>query len=288
MSYITLIDLILLKCPIRLFKSIGGYMFKLDRDYKIIKKLIIVFILIGIPWMLYIAVDAKCSYVFCVEKEKYQDNEESYMPNYIDTSGIKQFYSPITQIIVNDKVDIKPFAESGYLPEDNLMPVIIIEHAETLIQGDIDLNPKLSSKNPKDCLFTSVITNITNIKSIDIKEYYNGKELSVAGTYLYQSNVSYLDISYDKPIVDISNEDSLKNRQSSQAYIKIFKMPLQEKKLNNVFLPKSILFKNPIHQIITIQYYDDDSNLNTIKREYDLYWIKYLNFNDYLISSMPT
>lgn len=125
--------------------------------------------------------------------------------------------------------------------------IIQLEHLVKIEDIDTQIIKDLNGTN---YLFSAVMIPFNNVSRIEMKHYYNGKDLEEFGTYIYRfdNDESIKEVKNIKDISDLSLE-------KNYALVKIYKLPeLQRNKAFQTLIPKKYWFNNDVKQEIEIEY----------------------------------
>lgn len=251
----------------------------IKKIYKVTTKILVILIAFIYLWNLLDGYTG--DYMFAISK---QDNTKYFSKEYKDANlnhdaipynNVIKNYSPWTDVII-------PNAKS----EKNEIPFITIEHCVNVNEVDKNRIPFLKNNNSNNLLFSGIYVYLKNVKEIDLRDYYNGKELDLVGTCIYEykkdSEGNYTIISQVK---DISNNKMSISEDGFYIFAKIYKSPILQR---NVFftalIPKRFWFPHQIKQTLKIKYINDASNLVESNYQFKLNWVEWMSEFSKIIS----
>jgi hypothetical protein len=243
-----------------------------NRDVKIVLYVTGVLLTIITCYIGYIKIDEKFSiYQFAILKEEnpeyFEDKYEELglNPDYYRINNVVGDYSRLTAIILNTK------------------EVINLEHGVQVVETDLKKIPELKGI---DYIFSAIeIENGENKKHINIENFYQGKELELFGTYIFNYEKDELGRTlYNEPNVkNISNNPNKIEEDGHFLYVRIYKFPKNESYFKG-FIYKNAWFKDEITQKIEISYKDPSGKQHVEEFTFKLYWVKWMSFIDQFLT----
>lgn len=243
-----------------------------NRNVKIVLCVTGVLLTTVICYISYIKFDEKYStYQFAILKEENPEYfEDRYQelglnPDYYRINNVVGDYSRLTAIILNTK------------------EVINIEHGVQVVENDLKKIPELKGF---DYIFSAIeIENGENKESLNLENFYKGKELELFGTYIfnYEKDDQGRTLYNEPNVKNISNNPNKIEEDGHFLYVRIYKFPKNESYFKN-FTYKNDWFKDEITQNIKISYKDSSGNSHFEEYTFKLYWVKWMSIIDQFLT----